>query len=196
MTPDEDPTLDSPTDGGPSPNDTRDGYRAQLARLRELAELPQRAAEIMVQLEERSARINAEIESHLTRLRAVLRLADERIARLEALVLERPASPPAVRLPTSPKPGVDGGTLPARRSDPDAISAPAARAGDTPSRAERNQRIYQLADAGRSATAVATALHISLGEVELVLSLRDWANEANAGDSPVAGQHARVASSQ
>ncbi len=41
-------------------------------------------------------------------------------------------------------------------------------------REERFQRIYDLADSGSSAMAIADALQIPLGEVELILGLRKF----------------------
>lgn len=187
------------------PATTRDLTREQLARLRDQREIRDSLDEILVQLEEVSRRVNAQLDTKFVRLETAIRDADQRIARLHALLHRagdaadtgRPARPPgpdaraagpppAVGSPPEFEPALgaaaesraDPGTT-GRPPSPAAADRPEAAAdnadgGAAAARPPRFQRIYELADAGNPPIAIADALHMPLGEVELILGLRNY----------------------
>jgi hypothetical protein len=114
------------------------------------------------------------------KLETVIRDADERIARLQA-ELRRGAHAPAVAPPES----VAWGT--AAQSDaaePDSVRRPPSEsatlrdsmAADEPDAGAGafREEVYALADQGRRPIEIAERLGALLGEVELVLNLRQW----------------------
>lgn len=89
------------------------------------------------------------VEEKAEALTDVIARADEKLARLEAATVAPPAPAPA---------------------QPAAAVAPAPAAdADLP---ELHRLIYGLADAGKDVTGIARQLHITKGEVELILGLR------------------------
>ena len=142
----------------------RDMAREQLARLRDQREVQAALDDLLVQLEEVSRRVAAQVETRYAKLECVIRDADQRIARLEALSRAAPPGPPPAA-----EPAFQPGLAAAAVAPPVAPAAPGAPAAP---RSERFRRIYEMADAGTSALAIADALQIPLGEVELILGLR------------------------
>ncbi len=133
----------------------RDLTREQRARLRDQQELQGSLEELLVQLEETAARINAQIDARLTRLEAAIRAADERVGRLD-----------------DPVRGQRFGALPTTPPPPAEASAP------------KSQRVCELADKGTSALAIADALAMPIGEVELILNLRSYAAPTGVTTEP------------
>ncbi len=183
----------------------RDAAREQLARLRDQREVQAALDDLLVQLEEVSRRVAAQVETRYAKLESVIRDADQRIARLEALTRAVGSGPtPGVGAYPAGGLGPSAGAVDAPVFQP-GLGAPAVvAAGDPPAlvtprgptappnapptalpkapppgpaeagapRSERFRRIYEMADAGASALAIADALQIPLGEVELILGLR------------------------
>jgi len=155
----------------------RDLTREQLARLRDQRDVRQSMDELLIQLEEVSRRINAQVDTRFAKLEAVIRDADERIARLGTLT---PAKPPPGRnvkraeqraAAVHPPAESDGGGLPARQADTPT------KGDDGPPVAgqeEQRRRVYEMADSGALPITIADALNLPLGEVELILNLRDF----------------------
>lgn len=141
----------------------REITRAQRAQVRDEREVERSMDDLLTQLEEISRRIDAQVDSGLARLEAAIRAADARIARLDE------ASPPPARHAS------------ANPADSPRPVVPAAPQGECPpaipsfSPDQRRRRIYELADAGTSPLTIADKLHIPIGEVELILSLRKFA---------------------
>lgn len=179
----------------------RDLTREQLARLRDQSNIHQSMEELLLQIEDVSRRINAQVDTKFAKLETVVRDADDRIARLQGLLgRQRPPAPSAGdKRPTSkpaekpeaakPKraqafrPGLPTGTTPAPAPPPTGQPTPAGAgspAEQTPpnpspgSTAERRTKVYEMADAGAKPMAIADALQIPLGEVELLLNLRGF----------------------
>ena len=173
---------------------TRDLTREQLARLRDQKDVRQSMDDLLTQLEEVSRRVNAQVETRFVKLETVIRDADDRIARLELLAPSAKA-PQHVSGITSPaandtesatkgssdfQPGIAGvvsratSSLPPSAANPVAESAAVPPASQPMSREERRRRIYELADAGTTPMTIADTLQVPLGEVELILSLRDF----------------------
>ncbi len=165
----------------------RDAAREQLARLRDQREVQAALDDLLVQLEEVSRRVAAQVETRYAKLECVIRDADQRIARLEALSRAAPPAPPPVAEPrraaapadeTAFQPGLAAAAVAAPVASPAPVAprapAPASPADGAPAapRSERFRRIYEMADAGTSALAIADALQVPLGEVELILGLR------------------------
>lgn len=162
--------------------------REDLRLMREQATLPSTMSELMVQLEDFSRRINAQLDTKFARLETVVRDADDRIARLEALLKQtgqtKPqptpkAQPAATTPPREARP--TNADRDERRKEPAAVDAAKT---DVPSpgsvavnpnllpRHETAQRVYALADGGASAIQIAEQTELPLGEVELLLNLR------------------------
>ncbi len=125
----------------------RDLTREQRARLRDQQELRKSMEDLLGQLEEAAVRINAHIDDRTARLDAALRAADERIARLGI---------------ASPQPPVPD----AHERTPPAEPLPA-----------RSRRVCELADRGTPSIAIADALKMPVGEVELILNLRNYQSQ-------------------
>lgn len=121
---------------------------AEARRLENLAaDIAAAAGEVAEDLERRSERLTA-----------LLQAADERLAALRgALAVQVPPPPPPAAAPAPP------GPAPAAAVPP----PPAA-----PALPELHRRVYELADAGLDAEAVARELKLARGEVQLVLGLR------------------------
>ena len=129
---------------GPSP---RAYAREQMARLKEEKVIHDDLSDLMMQLERVAREMNGELDAKFIRLEKSIRDADARAERLERLLdSERGNS------------GLDV-----------TVGAVSRRASsDTANR----DRIYALADAGRSAKDIASETDIPVGEVKLTLSLR------------------------
>ncbi len=162
----------------------RDLTREQRARLRDQEEVRRSMEELLTQLEEVADRINAQTGARFAELQDLIAAADQRIAQLQGAVdrpdnRDRPrcddrpraratAVPPPVSTPA------DHALSPAL-AEPPVVSAPvSAVAPPATARSERFRRIYELADSGSTSIAIADALRLPLGEVELVLSLRRY----------------------
>ncbi|MGD8451427.1 MAG: hypothetical protein PVJ57_06375 [Phycisphaerae bacterium] len=161
--------------------------RDELRTLREQAALPSTMSELMVQLEEFSRRINAQLDTKFARLETVVRDADDRIAKLKQLLTqlgEAPPqavrkAPPAARAPRSEvRPATDN-DAPPKRPAPPAAAPPAKPSADPVAvnpdllpRHETAQRVYALADRGATPIQIAEETDLPLGEVELLLNLR------------------------
>ncbi len=136
---------------GPTPQDYA---RRQVARLKEQHDMGSDIQSLMVQLQELSRAINAQIDTKFAKLESSIRAADERICALQRLCGDRVG------------PGLDV-TVQDHRGPADLD-----RDADPQPEDAGHQRIYQLADAGKSAVQIAQATGQSPGEVELILSLR------------------------
>ncbi len=140
----------------------RDLTREQRARLRDQQEVRQSLEELLVQLDEVTTRINTQLDTRMTRLEAMLRLADERTGQ----PTEPAAAPAEAPPPAAPRVAADVG-------------------------GRRWQRVYELADQGTSPIAIAEALQLPVGEVELVLDLRGYSKGGDGnpagGDTPAHG---------
>ncbi|MBU0638948.1 MAG: hypothetical protein KKB50_08800 [Planctomycetes bacterium] len=179
----------------------RDVVREQQARLRDHTGIRRSMDDLLLQLEEVSRRINAQVDTKFVKLERVIRDADERIARLEGVLarfdrvrggastLSAPPAPPvagkrptnASALPERTEPPSTGRAT-ARPVEPDVgrplgkpRSGHSAKAGESaPGANERFRDVYELADAGRTAGQIAETLGKPLGEVELILNLREF----------------------
>jgi hypothetical protein len=162
---------------------SRDLTREQRARLREQQEVRRSMEELLTQLEEVSDRINAQTDAQFARLAELIAAADQRIAQLEPpgdrpRAAAHPKGQPAPVAssflseapPRTAELAVPPGAPPLRSATARASATPAPGA----SRSERFRRIYELADSGSTPIAIADALSLPLGEVELILTLRKY----------------------
>ncbi len=137
----------------------RDITRDDRGRLRQQRELHQSLTELAAQLEGLSRRLENQAEVQLAKLSAALAAADERIKRLGA-------APPVPDVPSAAPPVTSGrgGASPDLRDPRLALGT----------RLENviRQRVYELADLGRTPGTIADTLHVPIGEVELLLNLR------------------------
>lgn len=178
---------------------TENETRRQLERLRAaVRETPGMGAGVaadqqMIALEEFARRVNAQFDTKFAKLEAVVRDADERITRLEALLtrVEQAGGVGAARhaAGVSASPSQDAASSsqhtvsssqdPVVASAHDAESADQSAAGPPPADCrrvevadEQRRQVYALADEGRPLIQIAEKLGLPLGEVELILNLR------------------------
>jgi hypothetical protein len=151
----------------------RDMARDHVARVRDQHRLHQSMDELLVQLEEVSRNVGAQVETRFAKLEKVISDADDRIARLEHMLghSSTEASRPRANTPSTPA------RPPARLPRRDDAGAAPERGPDTSPPVKpidpRFQRVYDLVDAGASPIKAAQQLNMPLGEVELILNLRD-----------------------
>lgn len=112
-----------------------------------------------VALQEFTREAEARLATRAAMLQQLLAAADERIARLEAQLAERPQRPTQAEAKESKKPPLDG---------PHFASSQKITASHT----ARSAAVFAMADAGNTAAAIARELGTSIGEIELILSLR------------------------
>jgi hypothetical protein len=144
----------------------REMSRDHIARIRDQHKLRESMDELLLQLEEVSRRVGAQVDTKFAKLETVIRDADERIARLEGVLGRSGDTRPQPRAPGSAK-REGAGETPAGGTDTPAAPNPA----EPPD--PRFQRVYELIDAGSSPIKAAEQLGLPLGEVELILDLRD-----------------------
>ena len=111
-----------------------------------------------VRMHDLARELSAELDSKMGALQHLIRLADDRLARLDAASAQ-------VAAPHK----TQAATLAANKLDAFEPSVAAAQ----PARAKpRHDEVYALADAGHDAHAIASAVGSPIGEIELILSLR------------------------
>lgn len=121
--------------------------RVQVEETRQSNALRNDTRQMMVELEDLTRRFGAQLDAKSTKLERLLDEADEKIGQLRELV-DRPPSgdaPPARELPA--------------RAEPEELNPLA-------------KEIFKLADGGKSAADIARELGEHVGEVELILALR------------------------
>ena len=124
----------------------------QFSSMREHSALRGSMDQLLIQLEEYSRKCNAQIDTKCAKIETVVRDADQRIARLEAL-LDKVKQIKSVQPPEAAEPVTE----------------------KTPSTLDnRVQRIYALVDSGLTPIKIAEEIGVSLGEVELALNLRNF----------------------
>jgi hypothetical protein len=114
---------------------------------------------LLVELSEMSRGISAGLDTRAAKLEALLEEADRKIAQLQAL-----AERTSVAGPSS----ANGHTM-SLTTDRDEATMPTSLPGEADPRYER---IYSLADEGRSVPEIASAVELPSGEIELILALR------------------------
>jgi hypothetical protein len=172
--------------------------RQQMDRLHDAREMRHSCDDIAVRLEDTGRRICAEIDTRFAKLECVVAEAETRAARLEALMAELRDSgiDPSQLAAASEAPQhheranhlVHPGHGEAERSlydtpvAPPMNDAPGSPPDDIldipPDQAARTdalrERVYALADAGRRNIQIARELDMPLGEIELILNLRQF----------------------
>ncbi len=146
-----------------------------------------------VEMHETARRLCGQLDAKLSLLQSMIVEADRAAARLEdALQRAYPALPPGSQAeslrPAGGQPRDSGGKKPPKLRDPSSDSEAAAAPGDVWSgegcssdgealsatdRARRRAEVYRLADYGFAAPEIARRVGSPVGEVELILSLRD-----------------------
>lgn len=174
---------------------TRMATREKLDRVREQSQMRRSMDELLLQLEDLSRRINAHVDTKFVKLETVVRDADDRIRRLEQLLAQartpaqRPTTPstaagviPPIAVNRSSGNGTESSAVghdsPTNRPTASPTpQMPNAAATTSPTVFEpltpQHRRIFELADQGSSAAEIAESLNVMLGEVELVLNLRN-----------------------
>ncbi|HPF39863.1 MAG TPA: hypothetical protein P5081_01810 [Phycisphaerae bacterium] len=129
--------------------------------------------QLLVELNEFAREVNAQIDTRFAKLERSIADADRRIAELRRLRGESPSAD-----------DTDDSVLRANREAAEGVRDRLARSraaiahvgGDRPVRAgtvSKEDAIYQLADGGKSSVDIARTLKCTVGEVELILNLRD-----------------------
>lgn len=123
--------------------------REQVEETRQSNALRNDTRQMMVELEDLTRRFGAQLDAKSTKLERLLDEADEKIAQLRELI-ERP--------PTQASGAMPARELPAQ-AEPEELNPLA-------------KDVYKLADDGKSAADIARELGEHVGEVELILALR------------------------
>jgi len=124
-----------------------------------------------VQMHETARELSAQLDSKMSALQALIAEADRAAARLEGAAGESPAAPGP-----DPQPADQADALkPPQSDEPPETTAetPATDVLQRPSTRQRQEEIYTLADYGLDAAEIAGRLGSPIGEVELILGLRD-----------------------
>jgi hypothetical protein len=143
--------------------------QANMTAQERIAQLKQRQGvrddmrDLLVELSDLARGTNAQLDTKFVKLELAMDDARKLIQRLEHLIAEAKSLPLAeARIPPADAAPADA-----------AAPCPAPPKADTASPVpERHQRIYELADAGRSPIDIARELSQSVGEIELILALR------------------------
>ncbi len=123
----------------------------KIPQLREHLEVKERLEKLLIELQELAREINAHIDTRFCKLQVLMEEADKKIQKLEALNS-------SIKTPSEKTESSDDEY---ENVDPE------------------HKVIYQLADKGMSAVDIAKQVNKTVGEVELVLSLRKTKREAN-----------------
>jgi hypothetical protein len=161
------------------PMEIRDG-RAQHSAL-SVREMTAELSALLADLEETSRRVAAQIENRRTGLELLLKEADEKIKRLEALTRAAGSSGgtsvgqgvvPARAETVERKPQVIGASSAMRDAAATLSRLRAERGAPTAAEDPAYRPIYVMADQGKTAREIAQELGRQPGEVELILALR------------------------
>ena len=173
----------------PKASSPRQAAHNQVADIRDQQRMHTAVDDMLVQLEEASRRVGADLDTRFMKLEAVIRDADERIARLEELSSGAPARTdhPKPSAPARPAPTVTikGATLPKSNGRDAATAAPVTtptpakrpvtpRSEQPPGVDARYTSVCQMIDGGATAIETAEKLGLPLGEVELIINLRNY----------------------
>ena len=134
--------------------------RRELDAMRGRSDLHRSADELLIQLEEMARRINAQVDTKFAKLDRVVMDADERLAKLEAAL----GRADRLAIESSASGGCES-------SGADAQAAPVLADHPTDT---RHAGVYDLADAGKPPLEIAERLGMPLGEVEVILNLRNF----------------------
>jgi hypothetical protein len=148
----------------------RSSNEADTARV---MRLKREMEQLLVELNEFAREVNGQVDTRFAKLERSIADADRRIAELQRL---RGESGKAV--------DTDDSVLRANREAADGVRARLSRAGSAPSvpaahpsratqTVSREDAVYQMSDAGKSLVDIARFLKCTVGEVELILNLRD-----------------------
>jgi TolA-binding protein len=152
------------------PDETRsDGKKPSAAQQRAME---REMSQLMSELSEMARQVTAQLDARLSKLERLMREADERIAKLQAMSAAIAQSAAAAtsaggRLESLETVEV-GAPKAAATADAQATDAGSVGQHVSPQSAE----IYSLADAGEGAAEIAARLGRPTGEVELILALR------------------------
>ncbi len=117
---------------------------------------------LAIEIESMARRVGAQLDNQATRLDTLLRLAEQRIARLESLQ--------DTLLHGRPNPGHDVAQPPPVATTTAAVTTTTHSPTPTPDRLMHD--VYQLADQGQPAPDIARSLDQPIGKIELILALR------------------------
>lgn len=136
---------------------------------------PQEAEDWQVEFHEMAREATAKLDNKIRILEHLIRDADVRIARLQAVGewLDRSAQLEVDSSAGSPSLSLGAETGESRESEPQAaMSTAALRSGGADLASQPYGEIYALADAGQSSVKIASRLNRPVGEIELILGLR------------------------
>jgi hypothetical protein len=128
-----------------------------------------------VQMHETARELTARIDNKLRLLEQLIRDADERIARLETLeggTNQTEMAEDDSVIPLSQLSQLVGSPASTSEGETAASDMPQ-RPAKAPGASQRSEEIYALADAGRDSAEIARQLNSPVGEVELILGLRE-----------------------
>ena len=148
-------------------NTPRTYARELYGRLKEEKTTINEAQEVMIEMEELARHIHGRIDTRYAKLEKAIRDADERIDKLSRLV----------------RAAQNGATVDVTAADTDqSADPPPDKPGEVPA---GHANVCRLADAGLGPRDIAEEADSTIGEVELILSLRKTREEAASPTGPI-----------
>ena len=143
--------------------------REQFAQLKEQSSAVRDVEQVILELDQVSRQIHGRLDTKLARLEAVIHDADVRIEKLTRL-MQRADGEPHLEITLD-------------QEEPRELSR-RRRAEPVQQEDDRHSAVLRLADRGRSPLKIAQELGCPVGEVELILALRQTREESRAGSQP------------
>ncbi len=135
---------------------------------------PDDVARWEVRMHETARELSAELDSKMRALRVLIEEADRAAARLEAAQLEAATGGPPAAADSPASDAVAAGDQAQALKLPPSQPPPSEKRNRTSAR-QRRQEIFTLSDYGYGAPEIAQRIGVPVGEVELVLGLREGA---------------------
>lgn len=132
----------------------------QLERNKQLRGVRGDLETLMVEIEQFSKRLSAHLDAKTVAIELLLKQADQRIAELQRLAKSNGHDRPDTQPPSAESNSAEPPIKTISRSAPEIPDDPLSRS------------VYQLADQGMAADAIARKLNEHVGKIELILALR------------------------
>lgn len=140
--------------------------REQFSQLKEQSKATRDVGQVMLELDQLSRQLHGRLDTKLARLEAVIQDADGRIDKLSRLV-RRADGEPQLEITLD-------------REEPYEAPPPE----PTQEEGDRHTAVYRLADDGTSPIEIAQHIGRPVGEIDLILALRQTREKSGAGSEP------------